>query len=152
MNLLEKLMICVKTIFSKIYRHHIIPRKNCIQCYEAKLKTVNKGETLDTSKLEKGELLHIDFKFFEKTSIRGFTTILTIFDAKTRKLWVFPRLDKSPQIEKLKMFFKKLELLQYKVMRIRVDEGGELSRSTYFCSMILKHKSEWKLQEVFLHG
>ena len=63
---------------------------------------------------------------------------MTIVDEKTRKLWVFPGPDKLPPIAKLEFFVKQLEKQKYNVIRIRVDEGGELSRSTDFCKKLLQ--------------
>ncbi len=103
------------------------------------MKAANKGKTTNTDKLKPAELLHIDFKFFDKTSIRGFTSILTIVDARTRKLWVFPGPDKRPPIAKLEFFVKQLVKQKYNVITIRVYEGGELSRSTDFCQKLLQN-------------
>jgi hypothetical protein len=38
---------------------------------------------------QRGEMLHLDFSFWNVTSIRGFTSLLSIIDAKTRQLWNF---------------------------------------------------------------
>ena len=46
-------------------------QENCIICYEAKLKAEKKGGTTDTDKLKIAELLHIDFKFFDKNPLEA---------------------------------------------------------------------------------
>jgi hypothetical protein len=50
---------------------------------------VRKGKTVDTSTLQPGELLHIDFAFWDVLSHRGFNAALMIIDTNTRFLWLF---------------------------------------------------------------
>jgi hypothetical protein len=38
---------------------------------------------------KRGQLLHIDFSFWNVTSICGFSSLLSIIDGKDRMLWVF---------------------------------------------------------------
>ena len=61
----------------------------CTICYTAKITNSPKGATVDRSNLKPGELIHIDFAFYNVTSICGFTSILTVFREKTRMIWVF---------------------------------------------------------------
>ena len=67
-----------------------IHTSTCTISYTAKTTTIINGTTVDTSNLQPGELVHIDFSFYNITSIRGFTSILKVVCAKTRILWVFP--------------------------------------------------------------
>ena len=53
-------------------------------------KTINKITTVVTSNLQKGELVHMDFAFYNVNSIRRFTSMLTVVCVKTIMLWVFP--------------------------------------------------------------
>ena len=75
---------------------------NCTICFRSKFNHPNRGMTVNTDNLKKGNLLHIDFQFYDIVSIRGFSSILSIIDAKTRKLWCFPGPDKRPPITKIK--------------------------------------------------
>ena len=43
-----------------------------------KTENINKGTTVDTINLQPGELIHTDLEFYNITSIRGFTSILTV--------------------------------------------------------------------------
>ena len=54
------------------------------------MSTINKGKTVETSKLQPGELVLTEFAFYNVTSIRGFTSMLTVVCAKTIMLWVSP--------------------------------------------------------------
>ena len=63
-------------------------------CYTAKLTTINKFTTVDTSNLQPGELVHVDFEFYNVTSIHSFTPMLTVVCAKTIMLWLFPTVSK----------------------------------------------------------
>ena len=49
-----------------------------------------KFTTVDTKKLQPGELIHMDSAFYNVTSIQGFTYMLNAVCAKTRMLWLFP--------------------------------------------------------------
>lgn len=104
----------------------------CIICIKAKFNHPPRGITQSTDSILPGALLHMYFKFYNVVSIRGFTSVFTIIDAKTRKLWCFPGPDKRPPIYKLEFFFKTLKSQDITVKEIRVDEGGELAHSTEF--------------------
>ena len=53
------------------------------------MKTPPKGTTVDTTNLQPVELIYMNFAFYNVTSIRGFTSMLTIVCAKTIIPWVF---------------------------------------------------------------
>ena len=55
-----------------------------------KMKTVNKGTTVDTSNLQPGELVYMDFEFYNVTSIHGFTFIIIVVYKNTRIIGLFP--------------------------------------------------------------
>ena len=113
----------------------------CTICWKEKYNHPAKGTTQDTTNLLPGQLLHMDFKFYNILSIRGFSSIFTIIDAATRKLWCFPGPDKRPPIAKMNYFFHFLKLQNTNVHEVRVDEGGELARSTDFLKAILIAKA-----------
>ena len=48
--------------------------------------------------LQPGELIHMDFDFYIVTYICGFTSIITVFCAKTRMLWIFPTVYKQAHV------------------------------------------------------
>ena len=52
------------------------------------MKTLPKGTTFDTTNLQPVEFIHVDFAFYNITSIRGFNSMLTVVCANTRILWI----------------------------------------------------------------
>ena len=71
----------------------------CRICAKAKMRKTSAGPVVDTSTLEPGQMFHADFTFYNIKSIRGFTSSLTIIDAKTRRVWVFCTPNKRPPID-----------------------------------------------------
>ena len=53
------------------------------------MKTFPRGTTIDTTKLQPGELIHIKFALYIVNSVRGFTAMLTALCEITRILLVF---------------------------------------------------------------
>ena len=47
------------------------------------MTTINKGTTVDTSNLQPGELVHMDFAFYNINSIHGFTSMITVVCEKS---------------------------------------------------------------------
>ena len=67
-----------------------IHKAPCKICYTATITTINKVTAVNTSNFQPGELIHTDFAFYNITSIRVSTSMLTVVCAKTRMLWVLP--------------------------------------------------------------
>ena len=72
------------------------------------MTTTNKGTTVDTSNLQPGELVHMDFEFYKVTSIYGFTSILTVVCAKTIMIWVFSNASKRLPVHIIQFIMTKL--------------------------------------------
>jgi hypothetical protein len=68
----------------------------CSRCTSGKMTYAIKGKTCDTDSLVPGELLHMEFSFWDIPSHRSFTATLVIIDAKTRQLWIFCTSSKRP--------------------------------------------------------
>ena len=62
------------------------------------MTTINKGKTVDTSNLQPVELIYTDLAFYNITSIRGFTFMITVVCAKTRMIWVLPIVSKRTSV------------------------------------------------------
>jgi hypothetical protein len=65
------------------------PRCQCPICALATMASPSRGKFFDTFLLRRGQLLHLDFSFWDKISLRGFNSVLSIIDASPRMLWVF---------------------------------------------------------------
>ena len=52
------------------------------------MTTLPKETTVETSNLQPGELIHMDFVFYNVTPIRGLTSILTVIYENTRMILV----------------------------------------------------------------
>ena len=65
-----------------------INKAPCTIYYTSKIKSNSKGKTVYNSNLQPGELIHMEFSFYNVTPIRGFTSMLTLVYTKTIILWV----------------------------------------------------------------
>ena len=93
---------------------------------------------MSTIFLRPGELIHMDFYFMNEVSIRGFTCVLNIVDAKTRNKWEFGTPNKRPPLDTVDYFLTQCKMEGRPVSRIRMDRGGELSKSAELCEMLIK--------------
>ena len=99
-----------------------------------------------------GQHFHMDFGFvrgseYRKsnkdgktvTSIDGKNSYLIIIDRCTRYVWIFCSASKTPPIEAARMILEKFKSTNTH-RTVRVDQGGELGRSTKFQNMIAEAK------------
>ena len=82
-----------------------------------------------------GTRLHLDFTFFNVTSIYGYTAGLLAIDATTRMTWGFPTRSKRPPVHILRFLIRVLRKQGRNIQALRLDEGGELARSSDFMSV-----------------
>ena len=75
-----------------------IHKAPCTICYTAKMTTINKGTTVDTSNLQQGEVVHMGFAFYNVTSIYVFTSMITVVYEKTRMIGILPTTSKIPPL------------------------------------------------------
>jgi hypothetical protein len=90
---------------------------------------LSRGPVVDTMELPVGTLFHIDFTFFDKVSIRGFTSAIRFVEKTTRRKWSFPGRNKRPPLAILRYFVNHMRALGYSMAFIRVNEAGEIARS-----------------------
>ena len=58
------------------------------------MKIIPKGTTFDKNILQPGELINMEFNFYNVNSIHGFTSMLTVVCSNTIILWVLPTASK----------------------------------------------------------
>ena len=119
-----------------------IQKSQCTICYTAKITTINKGPTGDTSNLQPVEIVHIDFVFYNVTSIHGFTSILTVVCEKTKIIWEFPTASKLAPIHIISFFLTTLLNEQNPCKRVIFDEDSALINSTKVKNL---HVDEFKI-------
>jgi hypothetical protein len=115
-------------------------KHECPVCLMSKFSHPPKGKTTNTDMLRPGELLHIDFGFWDLTSHRGFTTMLLIIDAKTRMLWLFCSSTKRAPLSTLEYFFTILHRENKAPKTVRVDEDGALARNYEFTNLLIQER------------
>ena len=113
-------------------------RRDCWICPRACLHNDPHGKAVNTDHLRPGQLIHLDFFFVNKESIRKFSSILKVVDAKTRRLWLFCTPNKNTLIDIIRIFLTQLRQMVRTVSHIRTDLGGELAGSAEFCKMVFE--------------
>ena len=101
------------------------------------MTTTKKGKTVNTSKLQPGELFHMDFAFYNVNSIRGFTSMLTLVCSKTRMLWVYPTAPKIASVRIIRFILTTIMNKQHPCKRVRFDEASALEKSTYAKNLLV---------------
>ena len=81
------------------HRLKIINKAPCTIYYTETITTINKGTTVDTTNLKPGEIILMDFVFYNVTSIHGFTSMITVICAKTIILWVLTTASKISPVQ-----------------------------------------------------
>ena len=106
------------------------PSRHCEICHKVKYGRIPRNLITEDHNFAPGQMLHIDFTFMSEISVRGFSAYLSVTCATTAFPFSFPVRNKRPPIDLLNWIFKVLERQGKKVLFIRVDEGGELARSS----------------------
>jgi len=99
-----------------------------------------KAKFTSTKLLCRGQLLHIDFSFWNLCSIRGFTSLLSVIDGKDRMLWNFPTTSKHVPLSILDYSFTMLDREGVTIENVRVDEDGALANNSEFSNFLINHK------------
>jgi hypothetical protein len=105
-------------------------------CSLGKLPQFQKGNTSSTDKLKPGELLHIDFTFWDIPSHHMFTAFLTIIDAKERMVCIFCTSSKKLPIHILRWLFTNLIREKRTLESICLDEDGAHDGSKTFATYL----------------
>ena len=114
-----------------------IHKSPCKIYYTAKMTTIDKGTTVDTSNLQPGETIHMYFSFYNITPIRGFTSILILVYENTRILWIFPTVSKRTPIRIIHLILTTLINEQHSCKRVRFDEDIALANWTDVTNLLV---------------
>ena len=109
----------------------------CKIFYTSKMTTLHKVKIVDTSNLQPGELMRMYFAFYNVTSIRGFTSILTVICEKTIMLWSFPTESKLSPVCTIHSIITTLNNEQCPCKCIRFYECVALEKSTYVTNLLV---------------
>ena len=82
-------------------------------CFTKKMIISPKGATVDTTNIWPGELLFVEFSFYNAISVQGFTSMLTVVYAKTKVLWIFPNAYKQVPVRIIWFLLTKLKNENY---------------------------------------
>ncbi len=110
----------------------------CSICNLAKARRLPRGKLVDKTLLAPMKRLHMDFSFYTITSMRGYTTCLTIVCAGTSYPFTFPTKSKTSPIQLVKWFVSTMKKTGREVVFIRVDEDGALANCSQFCQTIIQ--------------
>ena len=101
------------------------------------MTTLPKWTIVDKNNLQLEELIHMDFDFYNVTSIRGFTSMLPVVFANTRMLWLLPTESKLAPVRIISFILTTLNNEQHIWKRVRVDEYFALEKSTDTTNLIV---------------
>lgn len=110
---------------------------SCPICLLTKSTKINRNKII-VSKIQhkRGEKFSMDFSFWNKQSIRGFTSLLTVICVHTRFSFAFPTHHKRPPLATIAWLINILRKQGFPVTYIQTDEGGELGRSGDFLKLL----------------
>jgi len=131
--------MCRRQSLLGLPKHPFPPRKcPCIICITTKTVHPPRAKITSVTLTKRGQLLHIDFSFWNVVSLRGFTSLLSVIDGKDRMLWNFPTASKRCPLQILDYLFAMLQHDGITIQCIRVDEDGALANSSEFCDFLLQ--------------
>ena len=133
-----KAMLCYQTL-TGLPKHY--PKKlnqaPCTICYTGNMTNFSKGTTVDTTNLWPGEIIHIYFSFWNVTSIRGFTSMITVVCSNNRMIFIFSTAYKRTPVCIVRFILTTLNNESQPYNRVRVDKYGALENSTYVTNLLV---------------
>ena len=115
-----------------------IPESPCTVRYTENITDLPKVSSIDTTNLKPVRLINTEFGFYAVTSIRGFTSILTIVCAKTSIIWVIPNAPKISPVRIIIFILTTLKNEKHSCRHVIVDEDGALENSTYVTNLLVE--------------
>ena len=105
---------------------------NCRTCFQHNRKRLSRSP-IDNTRPPLMTRFSIDFMFYSHISLRGHNSAFTIVDQGSMYPFAFPCCAKRPPISILTFFIKCLRNMGFHLAVFKMDEGGELCKSTEFC-------------------
>ena len=107
----------------------------CRACFRHNRKHIPRNPS-DSSRPPLMTVFSVDFVFYKWLSLRGHNCAYTIVCKGSRYPFAFPCCAKRPPISIMKFFVGCLRNLGFKPAVFKMDEGGELAKSTEFCKCL----------------
>ena len=104
----------------------------CRTCFQHNRKRLPRT-LIDSTRPHIMTRFSIDFMFYGHISLRGHNSAFTIVDQGSRYPFAFPCCAKRPPISIMAFFIKCLRNMGFSPAVFKMDEGGELCKSTEFC-------------------
>lgn len=129
------------------------PLLHCLVCDDANPQRSARGPTVDTVKLKPASCFHMDFGFMRASSedykqkkgeicvvtlFDGFNAYLLVTNAKSRYVWVFLTVSKSPPCDYIDSFLARNKH-EDGIRSIHVNQGGELWRADELQQIVHHH-------------
>ena len=105
------------------------PSRDCPACLLVKGTKLRRNLSTALPNLRPGQLLMIDFAFFNIPSIRGYKSYLSITCQATGYTFTYSTHRKRAPVDIIKWHILALQRQGFIVNAVRFDEGGELARS-----------------------
>ena len=119
--------------FPSITKHHPVI---CNECFRNNRKHVPRNPP-DSTTPPLFSKIGCDFTFYSNLSLRGHNSAFTCVDHTSRYPFAFPTCAKRPPIATIQFFVGCLRNMGFKPVVFKMDEGGELCKSTEFCQALI---------------
>ena len=96
-----------------------------------------RGTTVDTTNLQQGELLHVNFAFYNVNSIQVFSSVITVVCEKKGMIWIFATASKQAPVIIIRFILPESKNKNHPRRRVRVDEDGDLENSTVVTDLLI---------------
>ena len=109
----------------------------CPICTKCNLPRLNRNPPVSLATLRPGQMLQMDFAFFNVQSVRGFTSYISCDCVLTKYSFRFCTRRKRAPVDIIRWILLTLRKQKKEVNFVRFDEGGELARCEELNQMLL---------------
>jgi len=125
--------------------HHFHHSYKCPICLLTAATKLPRSKIRSKEHFKPGDFFCLNHSFWTTSSIRGFTSILTVIYIKTRYSFTFPTCNKGLSLATIAWFINKLRKQGFSVLYLQSDEGGKLGHNTDFIHLLTKHDCKWDM-------